>query len=227
MLIRSASVLVAQLEVPLDAVAEALAIAHEAGAVTILNPAPAPAAPLPDSVLAHTDILVPNEAEFEAMTGAPHGSAEGLKRAEALSARLGTALVVTEGGKGVVIHERVRAARRIPAHKVEALDTVAAGDAFVGAMAVALAEGRDLFSAVEFANAAAAVSVTRRGAQPSLPARADILAMLAAPAGGSSQQRIPWSKMNGTNVHHGDTEAQRPTEKDNGDRDVKDEQDAG
>lgn len=178
--IRSASVLVVQLEVPLDAVAEALAVAHGAGAVTVLNPAPAPPAALPDSVLAATSILVPNETEFETMTGAPPESREGERAAKALASKVATALVVTEGSRGAVIYERSGGVRRVAAHKVEALDTVAAGDAFVGAMAVALAEGRDVALAVGFANAAAAVSVTRRGAQPSLPGREDILAMLAA-----------------------------------------------
>ena len=188
--IRRAGCLLAQLETPLATVKRAVDIASGSGVRTILNPAPAPEGPLPASLLKKISILTPNETEFATLTGRSIESRNGLDEASRLAgvlreARSGrrrgpddAALIVTEGRKGVRVFTRGGETYRVPAFKVKAVDTVAAGDAFSGTLAVALTDGRELREAVRFASAAAAVSVTRRGAQPSLPKRREVLAML-------------------------------------------------
>ncbi len=154
--------------------------ARTAGARVILNPAPA--GDVPDELLALSDVLVPNAIEGQTLTGLPIRTAEdALYAADALRARGPTAVVITLGARGAVASD---GARRIvaPAHRVDAVDTVGAGDAFVAALAVRLAVGADIAEAVAFANAAGALAVTRAGAAPSMPARADVEALLASPS---------------------------------------------
>jgi ribokinase len=177
--IRRAGCLLAQLETPLATVKRAVEIASGSGVRTILNPAPAPEGPLPGALLRKISILTPNETEFAALTGRSIESREGLDSAARLAGVLREALIVTEGRKGVRVFTRGGETYGVPAFKVKAVDTVAAGDAFSGALAMALTDGCELPEAVRFASAAAAVSVTRRGAQPSLPKRREVLAMLA------------------------------------------------
>jgi len=177
-LIKGADVLLAQLETPLATVTRAVSLAAGAGVLTILNPAPAPARPLPATLLEKIGILTPNETEFEALTGASLESARGAAAARKLAAVLGVALLVTEGRKGVRVLTRRGESYRVRAFPAKAVDTVAAGDAFSGALALAMAEGRELREAIRFAAAAAAISVTRRGAQPGMPRRAEVLARL-------------------------------------------------
>ncbi len=176
--IASADVVLAQLETTLGAVAKAMAIASAAGARTILNPAPAPAERLPASLLKDVDILTPNETEFEAITGCAPSGRKGLAAARRLARTVREALVITEGPRGARVFARSGDEYRVPPFKMKAIDTVAAGDAFSGALAAGLAEGKALADALCFASAAAAVSVTRRGAQPSLPTRRQIAALL-------------------------------------------------
>ncbi|MHC5054266.1 MAG: ribokinase [Planctomycetota bacterium] len=183
--IAKADILLAQLETPLPAVARALKLAVAAGARTILNPAPAPAKRLPASLLKDISVLTPNETEFEAITGCEPSGTSGLAAARRLARKVGEALVVTEGARGARVFMSSRAKTdgspcefRVPAFKARAVDTVAAGDAFSGALAMALAEGEPLPEALRFASAAAAISVTRRGAQPGLPTRREIAAFL-------------------------------------------------
>lgn len=174
--ITSADVLVMQLETPLETVKAAAQIASSAGVRVILNPAPA--RPLGDDILRHVSILTPNESEAELLTGVKVADDAGA--AEAARVLLGKGIdtvLVTLGAKGALIatgdgHELV------PGFAVRAVDTTAAGDVFNGALAVALAEGRPLREAVRFANGAGALSVTKLGAQPSAPARADIDAFI-------------------------------------------------
>ncbi len=173
---RSAKVVLLQLETPLKTVSAAAELGRRAGASIILNPAPAQ--PLPDSLLSKVSILTPNETEAETLTGIkvtdPKSAAMAADRL--LAGGVG-AVVITLGARGAfVADERDRC--RVPGFKVEAVDTVAAGDIFNGALAVALGEGQPLLEAVRFANAAAALSVTRAGAQPSAPARAAIRNLL-------------------------------------------------
>jgi ribokinase len=143
----------------------------------ILNPAPARA--LPDSVLRRVSILTPNEQEAAQLTGVDATDTDrGLARAaDALHARGVRDVLITLGPRGVFVSSG-GAAGLVPAFRVDAVDTTAAGDVFNGALAVALIDARPLRDAVRFANAAAALSVTRAGAQASAPRRADIDTML-------------------------------------------------
>jgi ribokinase len=145
--------------------------------LTILNPAPA--APVSPETFRAVDLLVPNEPEAALLTDRPVDS---IAEAEAAAARLlgygCKAVVVTLGSQGALLL-RGGEARHFPAFPVEAVDATAAGDAFCGALAAALAEGSPLEAAIPFACAAGALTCTRRGAQESLPTRDAILALLA------------------------------------------------
>lgn len=170
--IASASILLMQLETPLEAVKEAAEIASAAGVPVILNPAPA--RPLADDILKHVTCLTPNETEAELLTGITIIKKSDLaKAADVLLSRGIKAVLITLGAQGVY----VAAAEKkefVPALKVKAVDTTAAGDVFNGALAVALAENKPLSEAVRFASAAAAISTTKIGAQPSIPFRKEI-----------------------------------------------------
>lgn len=173
---RAAAVLL-QLESPLPTVQVAAALAHGAGVRVMLNPAPA--RPLPDALLRRVTWLTPNETEAEALTGVPvRGERAAARAAERLLARGVEAVILTLGKRGAFVAAG-ELRQRVPGFRVRAVDTVAAGDVFNGALAVALGEGRPLLEAVRFANAAAALSVTRPGAQPSAPRRAEIERFLA------------------------------------------------
>lgn len=124
------------------------------------------------------DLLTPNELEAAALTGVEIGSLEGAREAGKRLLELGAArVIVTLGGEGALLCEG-SGATHYPAFPVQAVDTVAAGDAFNGALAAALAGGASLEEVVPLANAAAALACTRRGAQPSLPHRAEVEAFL-------------------------------------------------
>jgi ribokinase len=162
-----AEVVVASCEIPLDCVTVALELARRRAATTILNPAPVPRAPLDRLDL--VDYLTPNAGEAMRL-----GGVDGVEAAaDALVARGAGSVIVTLGEAGALCRGGA-GTHRIPGVKVEAVDTTAAGDAFNGALAVALAERRDLLAALRFANAAAALACTKRGAQPSLPTRAEV-----------------------------------------------------
>ena len=169
---RKADIVLVQLETPLPTVIATARLAAKAGALVILNPAPA--RQLPDSLLRHVSILTPNEHEAELLTGIKVVDAKSAsKAAESLMKRGVGTVIVTLGSKGAFIAQGTN--RELMAgFKVRAVDTTAAGDIFNGALAVALGEGTDLASAVRFAQAAAAISVTRAGAQPSAPKRSEI-----------------------------------------------------
>ena len=180
--IEAADVILLQLEVPLEAVAHAVTIAKAAGTRVILNPAPA--RPLTAALLARVDILTPNETEAESL--ASQGPALSAAEADALAGTLlglgPRAVVVTRGAAGALV-ATAEDRTHVPAFPVEPRDTVAAGDVFNGCLAVMLAEGLDLVAATRFAAAAAAISVTREGAQTSAPHRGEIDAFLAARSG--------------------------------------------
>ena len=168
--IDAADCVVCQLEIPLEAVTEALRIGREWGATTILNPAPFRA--LPGPMLGFTDWLVPNEFEFEALAGGPPDDERLLAQASAL----GVGLVVTLGAAGaaVVLDGRVD---RVESPPVEAADTTGAGDAFLGGFAWALARGETVGEAVRIGNACGALSVTRAGTQASFPTLDAVMSM--------------------------------------------------
>jgi len=170
--IRSAGAVVAQLEVPVATVECAAQIAHEAGVPFLLNPAPAQ--PLNAALLAKVAVLTPNESEARILTGievVDDGSAR--KAAQKLLCAGVRAVIVTLGSKGFVLATG-NATEFVPAVQVKAVDATAAGDAFTGSLAVSLAQGRSLREAALFANRVAAFSVTRLGAQPSMPTRAEL-----------------------------------------------------
>lgn len=177
-IIAESSLLLIQLEIPLPAVVRAAEIAAANGVPVMLNPAPVPSAGIGDDLLRNIAWLTPNETEAETLSGIRVGDhAERDAAADALLDRGVDAVLMTLGAEGVFAasgKERFH----LPAFPVQAVDTTAAGDVFNGALAVALVEGKALHEAVRFANAAAALSVTRPGAQPSIPGRAEIESFL-------------------------------------------------
>ncbi|HVK54684.1 MAG TPA: ribokinase [Burkholderiales bacterium] len=171
--IEQADVLICQLETPLPTVRRAMQIAKVHGTRVVLNPAPAQS--LPASDLALVDYLIPNETEAGLLTGI---TVVDLASAKAAAARLREqgpkAVLLTLGPKGVLIADE-NGARHIPAPQVTAVDTTAAGDTFIGGFTVALAEGLSLVEAAQFGQRAAAISVTRFGAQTSIPNRDEVM----------------------------------------------------
>ena len=166
-------VLLAGLEVPLETVASAVRRAHRAGLRVILNPAPADIRLIDSNILQFVDILTPNHLEVQTLAGRPNReNPESLRlAAEAMLARGVGAVVVTNGKEGCLVLSRDAAGptcQAIRAFPVDAVDTVGAGDAFNGALATAIAEGRPLFESAVWASAAAALAVTQPGAQTAL-----------------------------------------------------------
>lgn len=170
--ISSADILIMQLETPLETVQKAAMIASENGVKVILNPAPA--CELSDDILSHVSILTPNESEAELLTGIKvESEKDAAAAADALMAKGIETVVVTMGPKGAFV-VTADAKELVGGFSVKAVDATAAGDVFNGTLAVAMAEGKPLEDAVRFANAAAALSVTKLGAQPSAPTRQEI-----------------------------------------------------
>jgi ribokinase len=175
--ITRSQVVLLQLELPLSVVHYAADVAAAAGCRVVLDPAPAPSDSLPDSLYRLLAVVNPNEVEARALTGVDVADPDGARRAaEVLLARGCGAAVIKRGERGAYVAAG-GLRESVPAVPVQAVDTTAAGDAFAGALAVALAEGRDLLAAVRFATVAAAVSVTRLGAQPSMPRRTEVEAL--------------------------------------------------
>ena len=180
--IADANIVLMQLEIPLETVQAAVELAARHQVRVILNPAPARA--LPDSLLQRVWMVTPNETEAEQLTGVRVDSeTHAVEAGKRLLGRGVSAAILTLGEQGaMVVTGEVQ--QRIPGFPVKAVDTTAAGDVFNGVLAVALAEGRPLLEAVRFANAAAALSVTKLGAQPSAPTRSAIEQFLAERASG-------------------------------------------
>jgi ribokinase len=175
-LIRSAGIVLCQLEIPLDTLAYTLAFCAEVRVPVMLDPAPAAA--LPDSALSHVAWFTPNETEA-AFYIRDECSVE--ECANRLRARGIQNVVLKRGVEGAYVALASGEARWVSPFKVQAIDTVAAGDCFNGAFAVGILEGLDPFAAARFANAAAAICVTRRGAQASMPSRAEVDALMSRP----------------------------------------------
>jgi ribokinase len=156
----------------MESVQAAIEIASRSGGTVLLNPAPA--AQVPDAVLARVDVLTPNEHEAKVLAGIEVRDVKTAERAaEALMARGVKAVVITMGSRGAYLaSDSTR--EMVPAWNVAAVDTTAAGDVFSGTLAVALTEHQPLREAAHFASAAAALSVTKLGAQPSIPTRKEI-----------------------------------------------------
>ena len=167
-------VVIAQLEVSLDVVRHGFAIAKRRGAITMLNAAPM--TELSPELLAVTDVLVVNETELEQLTGSSSASFD-----DARWSTLGavSSVVLTLGGDGAVVLRRSHASVTTPGHRVEVVDTTAAGDTFCGFLAASLADGEALDAGVIRANAAAALACTKAGAQPSIPTADEVRGLLA------------------------------------------------
>jgi len=172
-LIRSAGLVLCQLEIPLDTLAYTLEFCSRAGVPVMLDPAPA--ADLPGSVWAQVAWFTPNETEAAHYVGDGSNAEETAQR---LLRKGLSGVVLKRGGEGAYVAVGGGRAAWVEPFKVEAIDTVAAGDCFNGAFAVALLEGRDPWAAARFANAAAAICVTRKGAAASMPTRAEVDAFL-------------------------------------------------
>ncbi len=171
-----ADLVLLQLEISLETVAATVELASETGTQVILNPAPARA--LPAELLSSVGLITPNRTEVATLCGLPAEKEMSPSRlSEGLQSLGCTRAVVTLGAQGCLIVDK-QTLLEIPAFRVDPVDTTAAGDAFNGALAVAIAEGQSLETAAVFASAAAAISVTRLGAQPSMPARAQVEELL-------------------------------------------------
>lgn len=183
-LLSRASVAILQLEIPYATVKHAIGVCKRLGVYTILDPAPAPPKGLTRAMY-DVDILSPNQSEAETLLHSP--TIGGLKRTQRpdakqlgadLLARGPRAVVLKLGAKGAMVQDHQGLIQQIKGFKVQVVDTTAAGDAFTGALAVALAEGKPMSDAVRFANAAGARCCEGFGAQPSLPARAEVEKLL-------------------------------------------------
>lgn len=177
-LIGSAVVFMTQLEQPMEAAVRGLEIARAVGVKTILNPAPA--ASLPDGMLALCDYLTPNETETEELTGVAVDTVDDARRAAGVFLSKGVgAAVITLGDKGAYYHDAIRSELVPAANAGAVVETTGAGDAFSGGFATALARGDDALSAVAFGCATAGISVTRPGTAKSMPSLAEVEALTA------------------------------------------------
>ena len=171
-MIEQGDIVLMQLETPMETVEYAARLAHGNGKKVILNPAPAMS--LSDALLGNLYMLIANETETEFLTGVKITDMESVCRAADVISDKGVKnVVITLGSKGAFVKEN-GTYHKVPAIKVKAVDATAAGDTFCGALCVALAERKGILEAVEFANKCASVTVTRMGAQSSLPYRAEI-----------------------------------------------------
>lgn len=171
--LQGAAFLVTQFEIPMDQVARAISVAHEAGCKVLLNPSPVQ--PIAEPLWPRIDTLVVNEIEAEALCGqAADSPQEAALAGQALRAKGIARVVVTLGARGAVAID-ADGARHHPAPKVQAVDTTAAGDTFLGALAVALGEGQSFDEAVRLGIRAAALCIQQPGAQPSIPQRDAVL----------------------------------------------------
>lgn len=172
--VEKADLILIQLEIPMNTVEFTAKLAQEKGKLIILNPAPAPSSPLSPDLLKNIYLINPNEIEAEIISGIKIIDMETAVLAAKKINEMGASnVIITLGSKGALLYDGINA-EFIPGHKVDALDSTAAGDCFSGALVIAISEGHTLPDAVRFANKVAAISVTRQGAQSSLPYRAEV-----------------------------------------------------
>lgn len=174
-LFKDAGIVLMQLETPVPTLIKAAELAKQYGAYVVLNPAPAPITPLPDALLQHVDILIPNETEAAAISGTEIATTDDVPVAMERLHSMGIKnVIITLGSKGACASVEGNMVH-VEAEKVKAVDTTAAGDTFCGALCTALLQGRDLQGAMRYGCKAAAISVTRRGAQMSMPRKEEII----------------------------------------------------
>jgi ribokinase len=178
-LLERARIVVCQLETPLATVARTIALAAELGKFVILNPAPAPeASVLEPALLRQVSLLVPNDTEAARLTGlAVHSIAQALEAAKVLHTRGAAEVIITLAEQGLV-HSRRGVQQHHPAHPTKAIDATAAGDTFIGGLAAALARGEPMERAMAIGQVAASITVSRIGAQSSIPRRAEVMALM-------------------------------------------------
>jgi ribokinase len=171
-LILQADVVIVQLEIPLETVIHVVEVAFKHNIPVILNPAPA--CPLPENLLRQIYLLTPNETEASMLTGIEiHDVDDARRAAKCLHAKGVKNVVITMGEKGSWV-STTSGDMLVPAHPVDVVDTTAAGDAYTGALGVAIGKGDSIVEAAKFAGVVAALSVTRAGAQPSLPTLSEV-----------------------------------------------------
>ena len=176
--ISAADVVLMQLESPIETVTYAARMAAEAGVKVVLNPAPAPDEPLPEELMRSLYLITPNRSEASRLSGIEVKDLESAREAaKAILDRGPQSVIITLGGDGSLVYDG-QEFTFIEATKVEAVDTTAAGDTYNGVLATMIAEGRNLIDAAREASLAAAISVTRMGAQPAAPTRAEVAAMV-------------------------------------------------
>lgn len=170
--IGNSNVFLTQLETNIDAVEKAVEIAHKKGVMVILNPAPVQA--IEEELLKKVDLLTPNEVEASILSGVEIKSVEDAsKAAKVLMEKGAKSIIITLGSKGSLVVTKEKE-KFIESIQVNAIDTTGAGDAYNGGLATALAEGKDIFEAAEFANVVGALSVTKIGTAPAMPYREEI-----------------------------------------------------
>ncbi len=167
-----------QMEIPMETVCHAAKLARSRGKTVILDPAPVPAH-FPEELYSFVDVIKPNRTETAMLTGIDCATGKGLRSAADWLRRKGVReVLVTLGGDGVYIDSATCGISHIPAMRVKALDTTAAGDSFTAALAYMLAQGKDILEAARFANTVSAIVVTRKGAQTSMPVMDEVIAYM-------------------------------------------------
>jgi ribokinase len=175
--LHAADVLMMQLEIPLEAIERALNVARTGDTFCILNPAPA--RPLPNSILSKVHLLTPNQNEARLLTGVPADTLEGAGAAGKALLEMGAqAVILTLGPMGALLVRPGECIHLDGVNMEDAMDTTGAGDAFMGGLAVAIAEGKSLVDATRFANVIGALSTRRPGAMPSMPDRQEVTAFI-------------------------------------------------
>ncbi len=171
--IEEADIVVMQLEIPLDTVMYTAQQAHSMGKYVILDPAPA-IPDLPKEIYGYVDLIKPNETELAILTGTPAEDTDYKKKVDMLRGQGATNIIVSLGDEGVLVCMEGREETTIPSLRVQAVDTTAAGDSFVAGLSVKLAEGCDITEAIDYAQRVAAIVVTRKGAQASIPSPEEV-----------------------------------------------------